>query len=138
MSKPRRRYERLGGDRPGRNVCVSGRITDAQDDKIDILAEANDTTRSKILSDAVGDYLKKHYHKNTTTGLFDNSTAQATSSTNECNTDLTSIPIVIQKDEYGLFMGVLPSFDNRHVYGVTLEELFIKLRRVIQTDEKQR
>ena len=136
MSEPKRRYERLGGNRPGRNVCVSGRITDVQDDKIDILAEANNTTRSKILSDAVEDYLKKHYHKNTTTGLFDNSTAQVTTSTNECNTDSTLIPIVIQKNHYGLFMGSLPSFSNQQFQGATLEDLFTKLRGAIETNLK--
>ena len=128
MSEPRRRYERLGGNRPGRNTCVSSRITDNQDDQIDILAEENDTTRSKILSDALGNYLKEHYHKDTT----------SFSKTKKGNWDSTLIPIVIQKDEYGLFMGALPSFGNHHVYGVTLEELFIKLRQAIQTDEKQR
>ena len=69
VTKPDREYqrcERLGGNRPGRNVCVSGRITDAMDDKMDAIAEESGTTRSKIVNDAIETYIKRNYHRDTT------------------------------------------------------------------------
>lgn len=69
--QPRVVYKRLGGDRPGRNICVSGRITDDMDQKIDTLAEKENTTRSKIVADAVSKYVKERLHKDTT--AFSNS-----------------------------------------------------------------
>ena len=45
--------------REGRNVCISSRITDAEDDLIDKIATEEDTTRSKIVSTAIYEYLEK-------------------------------------------------------------------------------
>lgn len=45
--------------RPGRNNCISSRITDAEDDFIDTIAEKENKSRSQIVSEAIGDYLEK-------------------------------------------------------------------------------
>ena len=45
--------------RPGRNNCISSRITDVEDVFIDTIAEKEDKTRSQIVSEAIGDYLEK-------------------------------------------------------------------------------
>ena len=124
MTKIYRRYERLSGNRPGRNVCVSGRITDAQDDQIDILAEKDKTTRSKILSDALENYLKKHYRKDTT--LFPH--------TQKENWDSTLTTILIEKSKEGGYIGIVPSLEDCYSYGATLKELFVNLREAIETN----
>ena len=46
-------------DRQGRNNCISSRITDAEDNLIDDIATEEDTTRSKIVSTAIYEYLEK-------------------------------------------------------------------------------
>lgn len=121
------RYERLGGNRPGRNVCVSGRITDDMDDKIDIMAEKEDTTRSKIVSDAIETYIGAHYHKNTTTW-------SPLQSANESNTDSTLLTIVIQKDAKGRYIGIVPSLEGCYSCGETLNELLVNLQKAINDD----
>lgn len=126
MKKEYRRYERLSGNRPGRNVCVSGRITDDMDDKMDILAEKGGTTRSRILNDALENYLKEHYHKDTT--LFPN--------TKKGNWDSTLMTIVIQKDECGAYIAFIPLLGDCCAYGITLGELFRNLKEAIETNLK--
>lgn len=46
-------------DRPGRNNCISSRITDVEDEFIDKIAEEEDKTRSQIVSTAIYEYLEK-------------------------------------------------------------------------------
>ena len=122
------RYERLGGNRPGRNVCVSGRITDAMDDKMDIMAEKGDTTRSKIVSDAIETYMRNNYHRDTTV------IPQRGTTTWSPNTDSTLLTIVIQKDVEGRYVGIVPSIEGCHSCGKTLTELLANLQKVINAD----
>ena len=122
------RYERLGGNRPGRNVCVSGRITDDMDDKMDIMAEKGDTTRSKIVSDAIKTYIRNNYHKNTT-GIV-----QGSATTQSPNTDSTLLTIIIQKDAEGMYIGIVPSIGGCYSCGKTLKELLANLQKAINGD----
>lgn len=46
-------------DRPGRNNCISSRITDHEDTEIDKIAEEEDKSRSQIVSTAIHEYLEK-------------------------------------------------------------------------------
>lgn len=46
-------------ERSGRNNCISSRITDREDTAIDKIAEEEDKTRSKIVSEAIMEYLEK-------------------------------------------------------------------------------
>lgn len=48
-----------GEDRQGRNNCISSRITDNEDNYIDKIAKEENKTRSQIVAEAIGDYLKK-------------------------------------------------------------------------------
>lgn len=131
VTKPEReyeRYERLGGNRPGRNVCVSGRITDDMDDKMDIIAEKGDTTRSKIVSDALETYIKKNYHRDTT------AIPQRGATTWAPNTDSTLLTIVIQKDADGTYIGIVPSLEECYSCGKTLNELLVNLQKAINAD----
>lgn len=134
MEEPRRRYERLDGNRPGRNVCVSGRITDAQDDKIDSIAEEKDTTRSKILSDAVTLYLEETANTDSTSNLFNDPSVVTSSSTKEGNIDSTLLTILIEKGEDEGYIGIVPSLENCYSYGDTLDELFTKLQELIKAN----
>lgn len=122
------RYERLGGNRPGRNVCVSGRITDNMDDKMDIMAEKGDTTRSKIVSDALETYIRNNYHRDTT-GI-----PQGGATTWSPNTDSTLLTIVIQKDAEGMYVGIVPSIEGCYSCGETLKELLANLQKAINGD----
>jgi len=122
------RYERLGGNRPGRNVCVSGRITDDMDDKMDTMAEKGDTTRSKIVSDALEMYIGNTHHKDIT-GI-----AQGSTTTSSPNTDSTLLTIVIQKDAKGMYVGIVPSIEGCHSCGETLDEVLVNLRKAINGD----
>lgn len=122
------RYERLGGNRPGRNVCVSGRITDNMDDKLDIIAEGKDTTRSKIVSDALETYIRNNYHNDTT------AIAQGSTTPWALNTDSTLLTIVIQKDAEGMYIGIVPSIKGCYSCGKTLKELLANLQKAINGD----
>ena len=122
------RYERLGGNRPGRNVCVSGRITDDMDDKMDIMAEEGSTTRSKIVNDAIETYIKKNYHKDTT------AIPQGGATTWSPNTDSTLLTIVVQKDAEGMYVGIVPSIEGCYSCGETLTEVLANLQKVINDD----
>ena len=122
------RYERLGGNRPGRNVCVSGRITDNMDDKMDIMAEEGNTTRSKIVSDAIETYMRNNYHKDTT------AIAQGGATTWSPNTDSTLLTIVVQKDAEGMYVGIVPSIEGCYSCGETLTEVLANLQKVINAD----
>ena len=122
------RYERLGGNRPGRNVCVSGRITDDMDDKMDIMAEEGDTTRSKIVSDAVETYMKAN-HRNDTTAIPQRGTTTWTP-----NTDTTLLTILIERDTDGTYIGIVPLIEGCYAYGKTLDEVLINLREVITSN----
>ena len=131
VTKPDReyeRYERLGGNRPGRNVCISGRITDDMDDKIDIMAEEGDTTRSKIVNDAVETYIRSNYRKDTT------AIPPRGATTWSPNTDSTLLSIVIQKDAEGMYVGIIPSIEGCYTYGKTLKELLGNLQKAISGD----
>ena len=132
VTKPDReyqRYERLGGNRPGRNVCVSGRITDAMDDKMDAMAERGSTTRSKIVNDAIETYIKKNYHKDTT------AFAQEIATTTESqNADSTLLTIMIQKDADGMYVGIVPTLDECYASGETLNEVLVNLQKLINED----
>ncbi|MCK4527655.1 type II toxin-antitoxin system HicB family antitoxin [candidate division WOR-3 bacterium] len=121
------RYERLGGDRPGRNVCVSGRITDNMDDKMDIMAKKEGTTRSKIVSDALETYIRNNYHKDTT------AIPQKGTTTWSPNTDSTLLTIVIEKDAEGMYVGIVPSIEGCYSCGETLTEVLANLQKVINT-----
>ena len=46
-------------ERPGRNNCISGRITDREDTQIDKIVKEEGITRSQIVADAIGGYLEK-------------------------------------------------------------------------------
>ena len=96
--------------REGRNVCISSRITDAEDDFIDEMAAEEDTTRSKIVSEAIGDYLKKKKIGN------------------------NHIIIVVEKDEDGILVGSVPSIPGCHTQGKTLEELIANLKEAIEVN----
>ena len=122
------RYERLGGNRPGRNVCVSGRITDDMDDKMDIIAEKGDTTRSKIVSDALETYIRTNYHKDTT------AIPQRGATTWSPNTDSTLLTIVIQKDAEGMYVGIVPSIEGCYSCGKTLTEVLANLQKDINSN----
>lgn len=122
------RYERLGGNRPGRNVCVSGRITDDMDDKMDIMAEGGGTTRSKIVNDALETYIRSNYHKDTT------AIPQGGATTWSPNTDSTLLTIVIQKDSHGGYIGIVPSIEGCYSSGDTLTELLANLQKAINAD----
>lgn len=123
-----RRYERLGGNRPGRNVCISGRITDNIDDKIDLMAEEGGTTRSKIVSDAIETYIKSNYHKDTT------AIPQRGTTTWSPNTDSTLLTILIERDTDGTYIGIVPLIEGCYAYGKTLDEVLINLREVITSN----
>ena len=135
VTKPKREYERcerLGGNRPGRNVCVSSRITDDMDDKMDIIAEEKNTTRSKILNDALETYIKKNYHKDTTAIQQRGATTWSPlKSTDETNTDSTLLTIVVEKGADGMYIGIVPSLEGSHASGKTLNELLVNLQKVI-------
>ena len=94
--------------REGRNVCISSRITDAEDDFIDEVAAKEDISRSKIVSEAIGDYLKKK---------------------KICN---NHIIIELEKDEDGILVGSVPSIPGCHTQGETLEELIANLKEAIE------
>lgn len=101
--------------REGRNVCISSRITDAEDDLIDkIVKEENDSTpdsnmtRSKIVSKAIGDYLKKKKIGN------------------------NHIIIEVEKDEDGILVGFVPSIPGCHTQGETIDELIANLKEAIE------
>ena len=135
VTKPEReysRYERLGGNRPGRNVCVSGRITDDMDDKMDIIAEKGDTTRSKIVSDALETYIRKNYNKDTT------AIPQGGATTWTPNTDSTLLTILINKDENGMYIGIVPSIEDCYSCGATLSELLANLQKAINGDLRKK
>ena len=119
------KYERLGGNRPGRNVCISGRITDDMDDKIDIMAEKGNTTRSKIVSDAIKTYIKRNYHKDTT------AIARREVTTWTPNTDSTLLTILIEKDANGMYIGVVPFLEGCYTCGKTLDEVLENLQEAI-------
>ena len=131
VTKPDReyqRYERLGGNRPGRNVCVSGRITDAMDDKMDAMAEKGNTTRSKIVNDAIETYVKKNYRRDTT------AFAQKSKTTWTTNADSTLLTIMVQKDANGMYIGIVPTLEDCYASGNTLKELLVNLQKVINED----
>lgn len=94
--------------REGRNVCISSRITDAEDDLIDEMAAEEDTTRSKIVSEAIMDYLKKKKMGN------------------------NHIIIVVEKDEDGILVGSVPSILGCHTQGETIDELIANLKEAIE------
>jgi len=127
-----RRYERLGGNRPGRNVCISGRITDDMDDKVDIIVEKGDTTRSKIVSDAVETYVKKQYHMDTTAIAQKGTTTRtALQSVNKTNTDSTLLTIIIERDTEGMYIGIVPTLEGCYTCGKTLDEVLENLQKAI-------
>ena len=94
--------------REGRNVCISSRITDAEDDLIDGIATEEDTTRSKIVSEAIGDYLKKKKIGN------------------------NHIIIEVEKDEDGILVGSVPSIPGCHTQGETIDGLIANLKEAIE------
>lgn len=134
--KTYRRFERLGGNRPGRNVCVSSRITDSEDDKLDILAEKGQTTRSKILSDALTRYFETIKNTDTTVIGINDTTNAIHSNTNKGNWDSTLVTVTIKKDEDGLYIGDIPLLRGCYCYGETLDELFRELKKAIKADIK--
>lgn len=89
VTKPEReyiRYDRLGGNRPGRNICISGRITDAQDERIDDIANEKNITRSKIVFEALTHYLE---NINNTGGAYNHPPTVVFSNTKEDNVTST-------------------------------------------------
>lgn len=97
-------------ERPGRNNCISSRITDHEDTAIDEIAEAEDKTRSQIVSEAIGNYLmqKRIGDKH--------------------------IRILVEKDEDGVLIGSVPSIPGCHTQGETVEELIVNLKEAIEVN----
>ena len=98
------------GERPGRNNCISSRITDHEDTAIDEIAEAEDKTRSQIVSEAIGNYLmqKRIGDKH--------------------------IRILVEKGEDGVLIGSVPSIPGCHTQGETVEELIVNLKEAIEVN----
>ena len=128
------RYERLGGNRPGRNICISGRITDSQDERIDDIANEKNITRSKIISNAVTRYLKEAENKNTTSGIFGDHSVVTSSNTGAGNMNSTQLTIIIERDEDGMYIAIIPSLEGCYSYGKTLDEVLVNLQKAINTD----
>ena len=95
-------------DRQGRNNCISSRITDDEDDFLNKIAKKEDTTRSKIVSEAIGDYLMKKK-------IGDK-----------------YIVIEVEKDEDGILVGGVPSIPGCYTQGETIEELIANLKEAIE------
>ena len=97
-------------DRQGRNNCISSRITDDEDDFLNKIAKKEDTTRSKIVSEAIGDYLMKKK-------IGDK-----------------YIVIEVEKDEDGILVGSVPSIPGCYTQGETIEELIANLKEAIEVN----
>ena len=97
-------------ERPGRNNCISSRITDHEDTAIDKIAEAEDKTRSQIVSEAISDYLMQK------------------------RTRGKHIRILVEKDEDGILVGSVPSIPGCHTQGETVEELIVNLKEAIEVN----
>ena len=95
-------------DRQGRNNCISSRITDDEDDFVNKIAKKEDTTRSKIVSEAIGDYLMKKK-------IGDK-----------------YIVIEVEKDEDGILVGSVPSIPGCYTQGKTVDELIANLKEAIE------
>lgn len=98
------------GDRPGRNNCISSRITDREDTAIDKIAEEEDKTRSQIVSEAISNYLMQKR-------IGDN-----------------HIRILVEKDEDGVLIGSVHSLPGCHTQGETVEELIDNLKEAIEVN----
>ena len=122
MKKENRNFERLLGDRPGRNVCISGRITDKIDKKIDDWVREKDLTRSKVVSEALKKYMEARTHKDIS--LFP--------PTQNEYWDSTLLTILVLRDKEGIYKGTVPSLKGCASHGTTLEELFINLSDAIE------
>ena len=97
-------------DRPGRNNCISSRITDDEDNFIDKIAEEENMTRSQIVAEAIGNYLiKKKIGGN-------------------------HIIIEVEKDEDGVLIGSVPSIPGCHTQGETIDELIANLKEAIEVN----
>lgn len=97
-------------DRPGRNNCISSRITDDEDDLIDKMAEEEDKTRSQIVSTAIKEYLGKKKRVS------------------------NHIIIEVEKDEDGVLIGSVPSIPGCHTQGETIGELIANLKEAIEVN----
>lgn len=98
------------GDRPGRNNHIAGRITDREDTEVDKIAEAEDKTRSQIVSEAIGNYLMQKRIGN------------------------KHIRILVEQDEDGVLVGSVPSIPGCHTQGETVEELIENLKEAIEVN----
>lgn len=97
-------------DRQGRNNCISSRITDDEDENIDKIAEEEDKTRSKIVAEAIRDYLIKKKIRN------------------------SPLIIEVEKDEDGVLIGSVPSIPGCHTQGETVDELISNLKEAIEVN----
>ena len=122
MKKENRNFERLLGDRPGCNVCISGRITDKVDKKIDDWVREKRLTRSKVVSEALKKYMEVRTHKDIS--LFPPAQKEYW--------DSTLLTILVLRDKEGIYKGTVPSLEGCASQGTTLEELFINLSHAIE------
>ena len=108
-----------GDDRLGCNNCISGRIPDNIDELIDIIVEKEGTSRSRIVYEALSEYLEKKTQGN----FIIEDYIRENLKTNEF--------FIIKRDENedGMLIG---SIRGHHVKGKTISELIANLKEVLK------
>lgn len=127
MEKRKSKFRKIGGGRPGRNVCISSRITDDHDGLIDEIAENENKTRSEIVSEAIHQYLlKKKTHRRCLYPM--------NCSPSDIPSNHFSLIIEVEKDEDGILIGSVPSIPGCHTYGETIDELIANIKEAIEAN----
>jgi len=127
MEKRKSKFRKIGGIRSGRNVCIGSRITDEHDEMITEIAERENKTRSKIVSDAIHEYLKQ---KEIAEYLKQKEIAEYLK---QKEIAVKNFSIVVEMSEDGVFIASVPSIKDCYTYGQTIDDLISNLKEVIST-----